>query len=1123
MISLKPSIITSTLYKKKTRKYHLKNRLHHLTWLCFLLACIGTSWFAYQTFLVPQPHTYIPDWHDAHWIEANDTTANASPIAYFRRSLQIGVIPDGASITITANQGFRLYINGNHIGTNMTDVNRGKMPQTYIYDVASKLAPGVNIVGIRVANGDQGTPQLLANISANWGHQNYNYGTDSLWQATRQTTLAHPRMSKTDSDWAKRGFNTTGWHNAQITSRPLSYPALMINPQIYQQPMPTRWMSAGAGVESYYVRSFVMPTGYENAFLRIVATGESDIFINNHLSARWNGLAKVSNVNVVNYMNSTRKPATYRNNLKLGIYDITPYLHTGSNTIAVHVMAPGTATAKLGLDTQRSAMSLEILVGTAGNYSNVASSPAQWHASLKPVTDWTNASSPALAWKQPELIGQPGFSRTFYQSDSNIPANVQIIAPTSLAKVISMSILAVLTFWLTFSLAILRHFIPSRKAALETACLVFLPALAFEAVLVVLSSEHLIPQPFPYTNQWGIILIAIVFLTALFLCFYARTIRNTRRILEQNNDWMLKELQGDRGVFTQKLISEREANPFSAKTRPTIRQRVSAWLKRNWGILPILLIAMPMVLYNPAYEPYWQDELASYYAAIGVMTHGIPIFPHSGFLYPKAELFSYLLAFVMTIFGTHSLVATRSISMLLFLASLPIFYLVGKKLFHRRVAWLATAMLAFSPYAMQWSRQARMYELAQFMVIIVVGVLYWALQNRTKIYPVCITMLCILLAYFSHEVIYVTFPALVICSLMASRKGPYGIPSILKQKHWWIAALITLAIIGIHLSIAILSHPPALGTDRSRRPQVELTTDNINYYFQMFFVPLRPNSNSPLLVVDSILAILGCVIAFQRKDQRARYCALFLIVSTMTLIFLFTMTNQRYYYPILPVYYLMAAYSSWNVLHTLWIFARLRLTFPHVKHWVSERLIFPSSIIIRLFPLLLRLASGATITFVCASLLLIPMLPLSNFNLFVSRALGLQYHRHFADYDTAGRFMHDHMLPGDTVIAITPAVIILYEVGKVDDFFSIDRALFLMEKNGQLTDTTTGSHPLLNEAELQTVLAKHSRIWFVADNTRGSGYLGGITKSGRFVFPPPGFSLVYEGYNSGVYFRNSTQ
>jgi Dolichyl-phosphate-mannose-protein mannosyltransferase len=1163
VISTKLPAIAQSSIREKANKYHPKKTVHRLTWVCLLLACIGTSWFAYQIFLIPQPRTFTPDWQQARWIEAADTSSDPAPIAYFRRSIYFGVVPDKAYITITANQVFRLYVNGIYIGSNRLDSVSGATPQTYIFDIDSTLSAGINnagagvnnagaginnagvgannagsalvtgtnIIGVRVANADQGSgwqpvPSLLANISASWGNQKYNYGTDAVWQATDQAALAHPRMSLTDYDWTKPTFDATSWQGARVADQPLTYPPLMTNPQIYQQPMPVSWITAGAGQESYYVRNFSIPAGYDNALLRIVATGQADIFINDRLYTRWNGLPNVPQVNVTNYLTPNGQPAPYRNGLMLGIYNITPYLHPGSNTIAVHVMAPGATTAKIGLDTQRSAMTLEILAGNAGNYTNVVSSSEQWHASLHPVAGWTAEGGPAFAWASPELIGRPGSSQTFYLPDSNAIQSVQTLATEPLIEVIGISIIVVLACWFLFALALRRFMLSRRNSAgtryspYEKACLVFLPALALEALLLALSREPLITQPFPYTNLWGCVLIAIVLLTALFLLFHTHT---TRGKYADDGFTPSRPLRASLPALPQTATlhtpTTTSQEPY-LRTHPTIRQRLWLWSKHNWAIWPVILVTMPMVLYNPAYEPYWQDELDSYYAARYIMAHGFPAFP-SGFIYPKAELFSYMLAFVMTIFGTHSLVVTRSISMIEFLISLPIFYLVGYKLFNRRVAWFAMTMLAFSPYAMVWSRMARMYEQAQFMVIIVVGVLYWAIQNRNKKRPIYLAILCILIAYFSHEEVFITFPALLICSLVASREGPYSFPSILKKKHWWIPALIAVAIISVQLSVVILSHPPTFGTDQSRRPEIALVADNVPYYFKLLFAPqMSPTRPIPMLGIDSMLAVLGCIIALIRKDRRACYCALFLLISVATLVFIFTMgAADRYFYPLLPIYYLMAAYGTWTVLHALWIFARPHLALPRIRSGQGERLTTPPSFAVRMLPPVLRIALGGTVALVIASILLVPMLPISNFNLFVSRTLGMQYHRHYTDYDDIGQYMHDHMRPGDTVISIAPAIIVLYQVGKVDDFFSADRSLFLFENNGRLVETSSGSHPLLNEADFQNVLAEHNRIWLITD---GGGYQGVLTRNGRFVFPPPDFQLVYEAYASGIYFRSNT-
>ena len=1062
---------------------------HYLMWICLLAACIGTSWFGIQTILIPQPRGFTPDWHNARWVQAPD---NTSPVAYFRYEARFEVMPDSAFVTVTVSQVFRLYVNGVYIGTNRMDFVSGGAPQTYMFDVSSALHRKVNVVGLRVSNVDKGIPQARATLAAMWGNQLRYYGTDKSWKATGVTTLAYPRMGKTLYDWSKPNFDANQWPMAQPVEAPSPSPLLMVNPLIYERSLPTHWLSAGLDQESYFVRQFTVLAGFGDALLRIVATGEADIFINDHLYMKWNGQVNVSQDNVVNYLDvktHNGQSAPYRNGLLLGVYDISPYLHAGTNTIAVHVLAPGTTTAKVGLETLKSAMSMDMLLGSAGNYSNPLASDASWHVSTQAEAGWMQGSNAALNWPRPSPVGRPGASHAYYLPDSDTSRNVQVIPPLLLLRVIACCSAAVLALWLLLT-RVLRRYYPSLWNARKAASLVFLPALAFEVALIVLARETQIPQPFPYVWQWSLVLAVILGLSGLMLWLHAR---------RQAYVWHLCRNDCE-----------------SHKSREKWYLKANAWLKDNWGLVAILLLAIPMVCYDLGYEPYWQDELTSYYAARNIMVHGYPGFP-SGFVYPKGELYSYILALAMSILGTTSKIVPRTISVTWYLLSLPLLYMVASKLFNRRIGWLATAMLAFSPYTMIWARQTRMYEQAQLMVIVALFLFFRAMQHREQARPVYLAMLSLVVAYFSHEEVFIILPAIVICILVGSAEGPYGIPAVLRRKHWWIAALIATMVIGTQLSLVYLTHPPALGTDQSQRPQIQLTTDNIPYYFSLLFIP-KPIKDSPvpwvmaqpLLIVNSLLALLGCILSFYRKNIFARYSSLFLLISSCTLIFAFTMQADRYYYPLLPVYYLIGAYAFWKMLDTVWKFAHPLLVQPLQEHKASGSL--------QSLPLPVNIAVRGTAALLCASVLLVPVLPVSNFNLLASRIVGAPYHRHYADYDDAANYMSRHMQQGDIVITIAPAVTILYYVGHVEDFFSVDRALFLIEQDGQLVETATGAHPLLNEEDFETVLAMHNRIWLVTDN---GGYQGGVTRNGHFIFPPPDFRLVYEGYGSGVYFRSA--
>ena len=238
-------------------------------------------------------------------------------------------------------------------------------------------------------------------------------------------------------------------------------------------------------------------------------------------------------------------------------------------------------------------------------------------------------------------------------------------------------------------------------------------------------------------------------------------------------------------------------------------------------------------------------------------------------------------------------------------------------------------------------------------------------------------------------------------------------------------------------------------------------------------------------------------------DRRARCCALFLLLSLLTLVFLFTMQADRYIYAFLPAFYLLDAYALLTIMRAGWRFARARAgILPPGSGWSGSGI-----------TLALYLLGKCTLTLCCLSVLLAPMFPLSGYNLLLSRLLSIPYHRHYADYDAAGQYLRRHLQPGDVVIAIAPANCILYYSGQVDYFFSLDRALYLLEDKNHLLETASAARPLFNQDDLNAILAAHPRVWIVSD---GGSYQAAVLN--RFVLPPD-LRLVFEGYGSAVYIR----
>jgi hypothetical protein len=511
--------ITLQREPKKTVLTRSRLRLRQsFTWLMLLLVCAGTGWFALQCFLVPQPKDYAPDWQDAQWIQASDSN---EPVSYFRYSINVSALPDSAFITVTASQVFSIYVNGVYIGANNASFVQSATPHTYMFDIDSVLQSGDNAIGIRVANVDQKTPELRANIGVVWGSIKRYYGSGPGWLATGTPALAHPRGQVDSYDWALPKFDTTQWQAARLVAQPPASPPQQVNPRIYEQPMPAYWLSAGSGPEGYYTQTITLPIGFSDAFIRLVATGKSEVFINDHQYIRWDGQVSVPQGNVANYLEDHNEEAPYRNGLLLGTYAVTPYLHAGQNTIAVHVESPGTSTAKVGLDTLKNAMSIDLLISSGNSSYTLLTQPGAWHAATTPVDSWTqNAAAVTQSWHAPILVGKPGNSRANYIPNSDTPQSSSMLPPGLVVEVILYSTIAILAAWMALAWLLTRRYTTTTRQAFESASLVFLPALALELLLLILAREPLFNQPFPYTPFWGCMLIGLVLVSASGLWLY---------------------------------------------------------------------------------------------------------------------------------------------------------------------------------------------------------------------------------------------------------------------------------------------------------------------------------------------------------------------------------------------------------------------------------------------------------------------------------------------------------------------------------------------------------------------------------------------------------------------------
>src|SRR5579859_2351234 len=385
--------------------------------LSLLLASAGASWFIYQLALVPQPARFLPHWQGAQWLQAADGNA---PLAYFRYTYHLNTLPDGAFVTVAANQTFEVYVNNAFVASNASEVTQGNDRRAYMYDILAMVQQGDNVIAISVTNLNQQTPALRATIGIVQGQQTTYYPSNWHWQATTQSSKANLRYTITGGQrWTAVGFNSATWPQAGIAPVATLAPELPTHPALYERPLSNHWISAGSGHEAYFVRQIALPASQNGVWLRITATGPASIFINGNQITTWNGQVAILQQHISKYLSDQTTTSNYQNGLVLGIYDFTPYFHTGVNTLAVHVETPGNTTSQVGLATLSTALLADILSSDYQGHTTWFTQDTGWHASSQPVDGWKSGNAATLQWSAPFAIGRPGTIQAIYLPESN--------------------------------------------------------------------------------------------------------------------------------------------------------------------------------------------------------------------------------------------------------------------------------------------------------------------------------------------------------------------------------------------------------------------------------------------------------------------------------------------------------------------------------------------------------------------------------------------------------------------------------------------------------------------------------------------------------------------------------
>ena len=195
-------------------------------------------------------------------------------------------------------------------------------------------------------------------------------------------------------------------------------------------------------------------------------------------------------------------------------------------------------------------------------------------------------------------------------------------------------------------------------------------------------------------------------------------------------------------------------------------------VKNYQKYFPFLLVSCFIIigtflrLYHLDFNSFWLDEAATHVFAQQSTGDYWQLLSSLGEVHPP--LF-YLVEKIILPFGTSEFLY-RLFPALFGIATIPLFYMIGKKLFGWPVGIIMAALITFSPFHIQYSQDARMYTMLLFITALALIFYSEALESNNKNYWISFGLVSAL-AIWTHFMAFIFIGALILYSLFYLIKG----------------------------------------------------------------------------------------------------------------------------------------------------------------------------------------------------------------------------------------------------------------------------------------------------------------------------------------------------------------
>lgn len=636
-----------------------------------------------------------------------------------------------------------------------------------------------------------------------------------------------------------------------------------------------------------------------------------------------------------------------------------------------------------------------------------------------------------------------------------LPVSAHLARWLRLALVLIFAVLDALCLWWGVGLLVSRIVGRTLSEALLLDGALHVPA------LVWIGGAHLLPFDVRFDPSW--VFQPAVLIASLAILFLLRAL-----------------------VLLPSLLSWVRGAPRRFERRP-------GWAAGPWILLAALMAAgLLLRLDGLDTMSLSHDEISMVQNTQGLLQSGVPFKEIGSIRKPLTtyEVVPYSISVPVLLLGLSDF-SCRLHSVFWGTLQIALLFLLARALFNTATGLLAAALQAFHPWCILWSQNAFYPQMTQALTTLTVLLFFKAVESsfvRPKyLYGSAVAFGFTYLSWEGSGFLLVP-----LALALAAYKGSDF--SWIRTKHLWGAIGLVCLVVFLQMARRTFYQAPylALGGRISEIGMPTLFFLDPMYdpyvYLRLFF--FTENNFVPTLVLMAGTPFLGI-------SRPLRFLYVFLIGHLFVMTNFLSVASNRYVYPVHPFLLLIAAAVC------LHYGVRLRSFFQEK----SCELSLARSLSSLSLSLLLFFASNTTVF----KLYLLSVSPFSPPTL-------VRQNVYWIDYRSACKYVKSLYREGDVVFSAMPHATLYYAGIRGYGLMTLPGKTMVYRMDGPVPsfmDKYVGDPLLTSFGEFRRLTALARRVWIVAA-PRSS--LEGLNDEETLRYIAEHFRLVFEGYNTGIFF-----